>query len=503
MSRRILRQIGPFWRQILLLLFIDLLATPLLLLTPVPLKIAVDSVIGSDPLPGFVDRSCRSRLTSSSVALLFVVAIMPSARRALDELQSLVSYVMQTRTGRAAHARLPRQALPPRPAAVALLPRHAREPRLDLPHPVRRRGHAAHRRERDPVRGRRCDARLGALRHGPDRPAARAGRTCRRPGAVRPLARLYAARPPPVSRPQGAGELGPRRPPGRADGDACRQGLRQGEGRARALHRPLGPDGAGAGAALVHRSGVRAWGQHRDRDRHGRRALRRRPARADGRAITTGRAAARHGVPHRSCTARSRRSARRSATSSRRSPAPSAPSSCSTRRPTCQEKPHARRLGRARGAIEFRDVSFGYDGQISVLRDISFGDRAGHASRHRRPDRRRQDDAREPDHALLRSDGGSDPARRGRPARLQAGRPAQPVRDRAAGAGPVLDQHRREHRLRAAGRPLARHHRRRRGRQRARVHPRAAGRLRHGRRRARACGSRAASASASPSRARS
>jgi ATP-binding cassette subfamily B protein len=41
--------------------------------------------------------------------------------------------------------------------------------------------------------------------------------------------------------------------------------------------------------------------------------------------------------------------------------------------PDVKEKPHARRLGRARGAIEFCDVSFGYDGQISVLRDISFG----------------------------------------------------------------------------------------------------------------------------------
>jgi ATP-binding cassette, subfamily B, bacterial len=49
MSRRILSQIKPFWPQILLLLVVDLLATPLLLLTPVPPKIAVDSVIGSHP----------------------------------------------------------------------------------------------------------------------------------------------------------------------------------------------------------------------------------------------------------------------------------------------------------------------------------------------------------------------------------------------------------------------------------------------------------------------
>ena len=31
-----------------------LLATPLMLLGPLPLKIAVDSVVGSDPVPGFL-----------------------------------------------------------------------------------------------------------------------------------------------------------------------------------------------------------------------------------------------------------------------------------------------------------------------------------------------------------------------------------------------------------------------------------------------------------------
>jgi ATP-binding cassette subfamily B protein len=40
--------------------------------------------------------------------------------------------------------------------------------------------------------------------------------------------------------------------------------------------------------------------------------------------------------------------------------------------PDVTEKPHARRLRRARGAIEFRDVSFGYEGTVSVLRDMSF-----------------------------------------------------------------------------------------------------------------------------------
>jgi ATP-binding cassette, subfamily B, bacterial len=45
--------------------------------------------------------------------------------------------------------------------------------------------------------------------------------------------------------------------------------------------------------------------------------------------------------------------------------------------PDVEEKPHARRLGRARGAVEFRDVSFTYGGEVSVLRDISFDITAG------------------------------------------------------------------------------------------------------------------------------
>jgi ATP-binding cassette, subfamily B, bacterial len=99
LSRRILRQLRPFWGAILVLLVVELLATPLLLLTPVPLKIAVDSVIGSDPLPGFLDSIVPDSLVGSSIALLTFVAILQVLVVLLGELQSLVSYVLQTRTG--------------------------------------------------------------------------------------------------------------------------------------------------------------------------------------------------------------------------------------------------------------------------------------------------------------------------------------------------------------------------------------------------------------------
>ena len=44
-----------FWPQILGVFVLSLLATPLALLLPLPLKIAVDSVLGSQPLPGLLD----------------------------------------------------------------------------------------------------------------------------------------------------------------------------------------------------------------------------------------------------------------------------------------------------------------------------------------------------------------------------------------------------------------------------------------------------------------
>jgi len=52
--RRLWRQARPYRPHIGCLFLLSLLSTPLALLTPLPLKIAVDSVIGSQPLPGYL-----------------------------------------------------------------------------------------------------------------------------------------------------------------------------------------------------------------------------------------------------------------------------------------------------------------------------------------------------------------------------------------------------------------------------------------------------------------
>src|SRR2546423_15033946 len=52
--RRLLRQARPYWLHLAGLFAIGLLASPLALLDPVPLKIVFDSVLGSHPLPAYV-----------------------------------------------------------------------------------------------------------------------------------------------------------------------------------------------------------------------------------------------------------------------------------------------------------------------------------------------------------------------------------------------------------------------------------------------------------------
>src|SRR2546426_9286670 len=61
--RRLLRQARPYWLHLAALFGIGLLASPLALLDPVPLKIIFDSVLGSHPLPAYV----RAVLPSAGV----------------------------------------------------------------------------------------------------------------------------------------------------------------------------------------------------------------------------------------------------------------------------------------------------------------------------------------------------------------------------------------------------------------------------------------------------
>jgi ATP-binding cassette subfamily B protein len=91
--RRLFHEARPFWGRILAVFLVSILAAPLALLTPVPLKLAVDNVIGPDPLPGFL------AAVVPDGAELLLVSLMFAAVALLTQLQQLVQTVLQTATG--------------------------------------------------------------------------------------------------------------------------------------------------------------------------------------------------------------------------------------------------------------------------------------------------------------------------------------------------------------------------------------------------------------------
>src|SRR5713226_8426749 len=99
LCRRLLYQAQPYWPHIVSIFLISLLATPLALVNPLPLKIAVDSVLGSEPIPGFLDRLLTTHTTHSNTAVLFFALGLLLLVALLNQLQVLAEWLLQTYTG--------------------------------------------------------------------------------------------------------------------------------------------------------------------------------------------------------------------------------------------------------------------------------------------------------------------------------------------------------------------------------------------------------------------
>src|SRR5262245_42308936 len=96
--RRLLLQARPCWWHLGAILLVTLLAPPLTLLVPLPLRIAVDSVIGSHPLPGVLEHWLPAAVRSTK-GMLIAAAGLTVAIALLLHLQSLASWLLQTYTG--------------------------------------------------------------------------------------------------------------------------------------------------------------------------------------------------------------------------------------------------------------------------------------------------------------------------------------------------------------------------------------------------------------------
>ncbi len=97
---RLLSEARGYWLQIVGLLLIQVLAAPLKLLMPVPLKIVIDNVLGSQPVPGVLKAVLPSTVLASAMGLLIFAVVLLVTVTALVYLQALALWVAKTYTAR-------------------------------------------------------------------------------------------------------------------------------------------------------------------------------------------------------------------------------------------------------------------------------------------------------------------------------------------------------------------------------------------------------------------
>jgi ATP-binding cassette subfamily B protein len=96
---RLIQQSRAFWPHLIFIFLIELLAAPLALLIPIPLKIAVDSAIGSQGLPVFIEALLQRTGLNPTTSILVLAAGLVIIIALLNQLQSFGKWLLQTYTG--------------------------------------------------------------------------------------------------------------------------------------------------------------------------------------------------------------------------------------------------------------------------------------------------------------------------------------------------------------------------------------------------------------------
>lgn len=96
---RVLREARRYWWHIGGLLALSLLATPLALLTPLPVKLVVDSVLGDAPVPGFLRTVLPASAVASPDAVLLVAVGLVVLVAVGQRVRVLVKGVLKVYTG--------------------------------------------------------------------------------------------------------------------------------------------------------------------------------------------------------------------------------------------------------------------------------------------------------------------------------------------------------------------------------------------------------------------
>ena len=99
LSRRVLQQARPYGLHFVALFAVGLLASPVALLTPVPLRIVVDNVIGGRPLPPLLRAVLPAAAVSTPAAVLFAALCLLVLVAAANQAQQLGGTLLRTWVG--------------------------------------------------------------------------------------------------------------------------------------------------------------------------------------------------------------------------------------------------------------------------------------------------------------------------------------------------------------------------------------------------------------------
>jgi ATP-binding cassette, subfamily B, bacterial len=97
--QRIMIQARPYWLCIAGILLLGLLSAPIALIKPLAIKLLIDSAFGSHPVPGFIRMLFPENFVFSFSAVVFVSATLVIIVTLIENLHSFVSGLLETYTG--------------------------------------------------------------------------------------------------------------------------------------------------------------------------------------------------------------------------------------------------------------------------------------------------------------------------------------------------------------------------------------------------------------------
>jgi len=97
--RRLIHEARPVWPHLVLIFALSLMAVPIALLLPVPLKLVVDDVLGSHSFPPILAALLPRGAENSPYAMLVVAAGLLVVVSLLQHLEGFASWILQSYTG--------------------------------------------------------------------------------------------------------------------------------------------------------------------------------------------------------------------------------------------------------------------------------------------------------------------------------------------------------------------------------------------------------------------